>query len=227
MKPAIRIKICGMKSTDDIKKASICGADAVGFIVDVPVDTPRKINIQKAAELIHSVPLFMDSVLVIMPDSGVQAVSMVETVRPDIVQIHGNINADDLEYMKNRLDIPIVKTCSVPVGNSESSSGVICEFENTINNLKNQGLLDAILLDSKTDTKSGGSGTVHNWEISKTIMNNVDIPVILAGGLNPDNVKEAVQTVFPYAVDVASGVETNNTKDIDKIHRFIHEARNA
>ncbi|WP_292484905.1 phosphoribosylanthranilate isomerase [Methanohalobium sp.] len=226
MKHAIRIKICGMKSTDDIKKASICGADAVGFIVDVPVDTPRKINIQKAEELIHSVPLFMDSVLVIMPDSGVQAVSMVETVRPDIVQIHGNINADDFEYMKNRLDIPIVKTCSVPVGNSESS-GVISEFENTINNLKNQGLLDAILLDSKTDTKSGGSGTVHNWEISKTIMNNVDIPVILAGGLNPDNVREAVQTVSPYAVDVASGVETKNTKDIDKIHRFIHEARNA
>jgi phosphoribosylanthranilate isomerase len=215
-----------MKSTDDIKKASICGADAVGFIVDVPVDTPRKINIQKAAELIHSVPLFMDSVLVIMPDSGVQAVSMVEKVRPDIVQIHGNINADDLEYMKNRLDIPIIKTCSVPVRNSESL-GVICEFQKTINNLKNQELLDAILLDSKTDTKSGGSGTVHNWEISKTIMNNVDIPVILAGGLNPDNVREAVQTVSPYAVDVASGVETNNTKDVDKIHRFVHEARNA
>ncbi|MFP4654875.1 MAG: hypothetical protein ACLFMM_04245 [Methanohalobium sp.] len=70
MKHVTRTKICGMKSIDDIKMASRCGADAVGFIVDVPVNTPRKISTQKAMELVSGVPFFMDSVLVIMPESG-------------------------------------------------------------------------------------------------------------------------------------------------------------
>ena len=225
MKHITRTKICGMKSIDDIEMAARCGADAVGFIVDVPVNTPRKISAKKAMELVSNVSFFMDSVLVIMPESGDQVVSMVETIKPDLVQIHRDFSIEDLEYVKDHIDIPIVKTYSIKSGSSSNSFNEAQKIVEKVDNLNNKGLVDGILLDSRTDVKVGGSGTIHDWSISKTVVDNVDLPVVLAGGLSPDNVRNAVHTVSPYAVDTSSGVETNGRKDGDKICRFISEAR--
>ena len=220
-----RVKICGMRFVEDIELAVKCGADAVGFITDVPVDTPRKINTQTATELVFHVPLFVDSVLVIMPEDGEQAVGMIETVKPDVVQLHSGLGADELEFIRDNINAGIVKTFSVPVSTTDPSDKVVEQLINGINDLLDRDLADGIVLDSSKAGKVGGTGAAHDWSISRAIVEKVDIPVILAGGLKPGNVRDAVLQVFPYAVDTASGIETDGKKDGAKMCRFIKEAR--
>ena len=85
-----RIKICGIRSPEEIELAALYGADAVGFITEVPVESPRKLDSDTAASLVSEVPRCLDSVLVIMPENSSRALELIEKVRPDIVQIHSN-----------------------------------------------------------------------------------------------------------------------------------------
>ena len=219
-----RVKICGMKSAQDIELAVSCGADAVGFITDVPVETPRKIDLNTAAGLISKVPLFVDTVLVIMPNDAKHALKMIGAAKPDVVQIHNNLGVDELEIIRNNTAIGIVKTISIPT-NIKNSADTIDAVVKQVNDLTDRGLVDGILLDSSAAGKVGGTGAVHDWSVSRAVVEAVDVPVILAGGLNPDNVRDAVKSVLPYAVDTASGIETDGMKDEKKICRFIREAR--
>lgn len=216
-----RVKICGMKSQNDVRLAVNCGADAVGFITDVPVETPRKINLNTAAELISKVPLFVDSVLVIMANDAKHALEMIGAAKPDVVQIHNDLGVDELEIIRNNTATGIVKTISIPV-NTRGAADTIDAVVKQVNDLTDRGLVDGILLDSSAAGKVGGTGAVHDWSVSRAA---VDVPVILAGGLTPDNVRDAVKSVLPYAVDTASGIETDGMKDENKICRFIREAR--
>ncbi len=219
-----RVKICGMKSAQDIELAVSCGADAVGFITDVPVETPRKIDLNTAAGLISKVPLFVDTVLVIMPNDAKHALKMIGAAKPDVVQIHNNFGVDELEIIRNNTATGIVITISIPA-NTKGSTDTIDNVIKQVNDLTDRGLVDGILLDSSAAGKVGGTGAVHDWSVSRAVVEAVDVPVILAGGLNPDNVRDAVKSVLPYAVDTASGIETNGMKDEKKICRFIREAR--
>lgn len=219
-----RVKICGMKSIQDIELAISCGADAVGFITDVPVETPRKIDLNTAAGLISKVPLFVDTVLVIMPNDAKHALKMIGAAKPDVVQIHNDLGVDELEIIRNNTATGIVKTISIPV-NTKGSTDTIDAVVKQVNDLTDRGLVDGILLDSSAAGKVGGTGAVHDWSVSRAVVEAVDVPVILAGGLNPDNVRAAVKSVLPYAVDTASGIETDGMKDEKKICRFIREAR--
>lgn len=224
-KQAPRVKICGMKSAEDIELAVRCGANAVGLVTDVPVDTPRKIDTETATELASLVPLFVDCVLVIMPDDGEQAVEMIETVKPDVVQLHSDLSVDNLQFIRDNTGAGIVKTFSIPVITTSLAHETIEQVVNGINDLIDRDLADGILLDSSKAGKVGGTGAAHDWSISRVIVENVDIPVILAGGLKPYNVRDAVLQVHPYAVDTASGIETNGKKDGAKMCRFIKEAK--
>ena len=94
-----------------------------------------------------------------------------------------------------------------------------------VNDLTDRDIVDGILLDSSAAGKVGGTGAVHDWSVSRAVVEAVNIPVILAGGLTPDNVKDAVKSVLPYAVDTASGIETDGMKDEKKICRFVREVR--
>ncbi len=221
-----RVKICGMRSAQDIELAVSCGADAVGFITDVPVETPRKITLDTAAGLIAKVPLFVDTVLVIMPDNAKHALEMIRVAKPDVVQIHNDIGVGELEIIRNNTATGIVKTISIPA-NTKGSADTIDNVTRQVNDLTRHDLVDGILLDSSAAGKVGGTGAVHDWSVSRAVVEavEVDIPVILAGGLTPDNVKEAVKSVLPYAVDTASGIETDGMKDEKKICRFVREAR--
>ena len=87
------------------------------------------------------------------------------------------------------------------------------------------GIADAVLLDTASGGKTGGTGVVHDWELSSDIVRKASMPVILAGGLTPTNVRDAVKCVRPYAVDTASGVETQGKKDGKKLNDFIKNAR--
>ena len=213
-----RVKICGMRSAQDIELAVSCGADAVGFITDVPVETPRKITLDTAAGLIAKVPLFVDTVLVIMPDNAKHALEMIRTAKPDIVQIHNDIGIGELGIIRNNTATGIVKTISIPT--NTKGSATIDAVVKQVNDLTDRDIVDGILLDSSAAGKVGGTGAVHDWSVSRAVVEAVNIPVILAGGLTPDNVKDAVKSVLPYAVDTASGIETDGMKDEKKICRF-------
>jgi phosphoribosylanthranilate isomerase len=227
-----RIKICGIRSPEDIELAALYGADAVGFITEVPVESPRKLDSDTAASLVSEVPRCLDSVLVIMPENSSRALELIEKVRPDIVQIHSKLPFSELEIIKEKTDIPIIMTLSIPPqdevsGESAENSILVFDLLERVSMLEEASVVDSILLDTGKAGKPGGTGCVHDWTLSRRIAQETRLPLILAGGLKPENVQEAIRAVSPYAVDTASGVEACGKKDAVKIKSFIEEVRCA
>ncbi len=230
-----RIKICGIRSPEEIELANLYGADAVGFITEVPVESPRKLDSDTAASLVSEVPKSLNSVLVIMPENSGKALELIEKVRPDIVQIHSTLPLSELEIIKEKTDIPIIKTLSMPAQDETSGEEAekaektarISDLLEQVRLLEESAVVDSILLDTGKSGKPGGTGCVHDWTLSRKIAEESRLPLILAGGLKPENVQEAIRIVSPYAVDTASGVETCGKKDALKIKRFIEEVRCA
>ncbi len=212
----MKVKICGIRNERDLTVALNAGADAVGFITDVPVDSPRKISLPEASKLISKVPVFVTSVLVIMPENAEQAIKMIHAAEPAAVQIHNVMELSELKKIKGT-GVKLIKTLNVSPGTE------LNDLIKQAGRLK--GTVDALLLDTAVEGKSGGTGLVHNWDLSSELVLHAGMPVILAGGLNPENVRDAVKIVRPYAVDTASGVETDGRKDEKKILAFIDNSK--
>jgi len=212
---AVRVKICGITLKEDLDAAVAAGADAVGFVVGV-ASSPRNIALEKAEKLIRQVPPFVKSVLVSVP-RGIDEFETYQKLNPDAIQIHGeNLHA----AASVRLKIP----------NTLLIGAVNAHLANTLDVASRVSkLFDAVLLDSFANGRYGGTGIVHDWELSKRVKQAIHPkPLILAGGLNPENVAEAVRTVEPYAVDVSSGVELQpGIKDHKKILEFIKNAKDV
>jgi phosphoribosylanthranilate isomerase len=167
-----------------------------------------------------------------MPENSSRALELIEKVRPDIVQIHSMLSLPELEIIKEKTDIPIIKTLSVPAkdetsGEKVENSTLIFDLLEQVNLLEETAVADSILLDTGKSGKPGGTGCVHDWNLSRRIADETRLPIILAGGLRPENVQEAIRAVSPYAVDTASGVEACGEKDALKIKSFIEEVRCA
>ncbi len=240
VKVKTRTKICGIRSPEEIEIAALYGADAIGFITEVPVESPRKLDSETAAYLVSRVPEILSSVLVIMPENADKAVKLIEKIKPDIVQIHSRLPLIELEIIKEKTGIPIIKTLSVPAQDetfipvqeeaSGEKAGNLASFSNLLEEvslLEESEIVDSILLDTARPEKPGGTGYVHDWTLSRRISEETRLPLILAGGLKPENVREAIRAVSPYAVDTASGVEISGKKDAAKIKSFIEEVRCA
>src|SRR3989304_456172 len=211
----VRVKICGITRKEDLDAAAVAGADAVGFVVGV-ASSPRNIALEKAEKLIRQVPPFVKSVLVTVPKS-IDEFETYEKLNPDAIQIHGeNLHA----AASVRLKIP----------NTLLIGAVNANLANVLNVVSTTAkIFDAVLLDSFADGRYGGTGIVHDWELSKRVKQVIHPkPLILAGGLNPENVAEAVRTVQPYAVDVSSGVERQpGIKDPKKMADFVKNAKDV
>ncbi|ATU07729.1 phosphoribosylanthranilate isomerase [Methanohalophilus portucalensis] len=218
MQPATRVKICGMKSVDDIGIAVNCGADAVGFITEVPVDTPRNLDMKLSIELIKATPPFVTTVMVIMPESITHARKLVSNARPDMVQVHSTADRGLLTALQS-MHVRIIQKFSI------SDETKIQETIKIINDLAECNLIDAVILDTACSGGGGGSGLTHDWKISSEVAKNIPVPLIVAGGLNPKNVGECVDIVSPYGVDVSSGVELNGKKDLNLVCDFIESVR--
>jgi phosphoribosylanthranilate isomerase len=211
---SVRVKICGITREDDLAVAVAAGADAVGFLVGVP-SSPRNLTLERAERLLRQVPIFVDSVVVTAPQNIKGLVEICEGLKPTAIQIHGKKNFDASEIRERIKDTRLIKTVYVKTSSLN---------ETVIEDLKT---FDAVLLDSFTKGQYGGTGRIHDWTLSRQIKEAVaPLPVILAGGLKPENVKEAILTVQPYAVDVASGVELRPAvKDHKKIRAFVENAK--
>lgn len=208
------MKICGLTREEDLAVAIDAGADAVGFLVGVP-SSPRNLSLERAEKLLGKVPVFVDSVVVTAPKSVEWLLEVCEQLKPSAIQIHGKEQVDSSEIRRHTKNTRLIKTVYV----TEDALN-----EKVIENLKT---FDAVLLDSYSKGQYGGTGKVHDWKLSKQIKDAVaPVPVILAGGLKPENVKEAVLTVKPYAVDVASGVEASpGVKNHEKVRAFVENAK--
>ena len=208
------MKICGITREEDLAAAVAAGADAVGFLVGVP-SSPRNLTLERAETLLGQVPVFVPSVVVTAPQNINGLAEICERLKPTAIQIHGKKNFNASEVRDQIRHTRLIKTVYVTEDALNKTS---------IEELK---AFDAVLLDSFSKGQYGGTGRVHDWNLSKQIREAVaPLPLILAGGLKPENVKEAIQTVQPYAVDVASGVELRPAvKDHEKIRAFVENAK--
>ncbi|MDF9744257.1 phosphoribosylanthranilate isomerase [Natrinema salsiterrestre] len=208
-----RVKVCGLTTEADLEAAVDAGADAVGVICDVPVDTPREVSVDRAATLAAATPPFVTSVLVTMPASPEEAIELIEAVEPDAIQIHGGIRPGDLAYLRAKLDVDVLLAV-------DADDPSVAETYDDV--------VDALLVDTPGEDGGGGTGETHDWDLTRTATADLESPLILAGGLTPENVGDAVRTVEPFAVDVASGVEERGgVKDVDAVRSFVDRAKNA
>ncbi|WP_049935986.1 phosphoribosylanthranilate isomerase [Haloplanus natans] len=205
----VRSKVCGVTNEADLRAVADAGADAVGIITEVSVETPREVPPEHAADLVAAAPPFLSTVLVSMPDTATRAVELAGAVAPDAVQLHGDFDGEEIRYVRR-----------------EARADVIVALDAAANRVREyDGVADAILLDSTTESGAGGTGETHDWNAARALVDHLSTPVVLAGGLTPENVADAVRTVDPYAVDVSSGVErSGGEKDHDAVASFVRNA---
>lgn len=206
-----RVKVCGLTRKRDVTAAVDAGVDAVGAIVDVPVDSPREVAPDAARRLFEDVPPFVTTVLVTMPETVAGATDLVDAVGPDALQVHGGLSPSSVADLGTGVEADVI--VAVDATRPESAFAFA-------------DVADAVLLDSTDQWGAGGTGRTHDWDRARTLREQLDAPVVLAGGLTPEVVDRAIETVEPYAVDVASGVETSGgVKDHDALADFVTATR--
>lgn len=208
-----RIKICCISSEDEARMAIAYGADALGLVGKMP-SGPGPIEDELIASIARIIHPPLATFLLTSEQSAKGIIEHVRRVHTNTVQI-----VDELikgSYDQIRAAIPHLRIVQVIHVTGEESIEQALEISTHV---------DAILLDSgnpKAAVKTlGGTGNTHNWEISKEIVRQVSVPVFLAGGLHAGNVREAIETVSPFAVDVCSAVRTNGRLDALKLNAFI------
>ena len=202
-----RVKICGITNIEDAKVAENAGAYAIGLVFYK--DSPRYISINKAKEIVKNVTPLLNCVGLFVDEDKEEINNVLEQVDLDILQFHGQ----ESERACALYNKPYIKAIRM---NDEI---------NLIEEAEKYFSAKALLLDSYVEGVSGGTGKVFDWNM---IPRNLEKPIILAGGLNTNNVKDAINKVNPYAVDVSGGVEKEQgKKDPDKIKEFINETLNA
>ena len=207
MKP--RIKICGLTRLDDVRAAVDAGADAIGLVFYPR--SPRHVDLALAAELARAVPPFITIVGLFVNAEPAQVRQTLAAVPIHLLQFHG----DEDEAYCRQFDRPFVKAARVAPGID------LVQYAGAFPSAQ------AILLDAFVDG-FGGGGKVFDWTL---IPKNLKTPIILSGGLDPDNVAQAISRVRPAAVDVSSGVALNEgakgIKDAEKIRAFVAAVRAA
>ena len=200
----VRVKICGITNSEDAHAAVEYGADALGFVF---AKSPRQITKEQARDIIAELPPFVSPVGVFADEKADMIKEICDFCGIQTVQLHGN---EQPSYLKELEGYKLIKAFRV-------------KEEDDLKQLANYKP-HAFLLDSYVKGVMGGTGVSFNWEIARQAHKYGTI--ILSGGLTPKNVKEAIQMVKPYAVDVSSGVESSpGKKDKSLVKRFIANAK--
>ena len=198
-----RIKICGIKHLDDALKAVECGADAIGLIF--VEKSPRYVSLTEARVIAESMPPFVTVVGLFMNASAETVREALKVVPLNLLQFHG----EESPEFCDQFEVPYIKVLRM-----RDNANIVAFAQDYPN-------AAGILLDSYHKDTGGGTGQTFDWDL---IPGDVPLPLILAGGLNPENVASAIEMVKPYAVDVSSGVESEPAiKDHKKIEQFIKE----
>jgi phosphoribosylanthranilate isomerase len=205
----VRVKICGITKPEDAKLAAELGAHAIGL--NFYEQSPRCITPFAASELIRRLPPFVAAIGVFVNWADAPVVALCKALRLSAAQLHGDESPQIVERVSRY--IAVVKALRHGQG---SAAPDFSSFRG----------VSAFLLDSALSGQYGGTGATGNWHLARTAAQSHRI--ILAGGLTPENVGEAIRIVRPYAVDVASGVESRpGKKDPAKMHAFFEEVARA
>lgn len=208
----IKVKICCISSLQEAELAIELGASAIGLVSEMP-SGPGVISENLISEIASSVPKNIDTFLLTSKQSSKEIVEQLKRCKTNTVQIVDNLVSGSYSIIRN--EIPKIKIVQVLHVQNEKSIEDALKIENSV---------DAILLDSGNQNleikELGGNGKTHNWEISKAIVEQIKIPLYLAGGLNSQNIIEAITTVKPYGVDLCSSVRTNGKLDKQKLTEF-------
>lgn len=198
-----KVKICGLMNMEDALLATDSGADALGFIF---APSPRRIGPQKAADIIRALPPLVKTVGVFVDEKTERIKEIQAACGLDLLQLHGDESPEQCrELMPHSIKAFRLK--------EEPDLKSIEKYRGTVR---------AILLDTFQQGKSGGTGRTFDWSLAVKA-GKTGIPVILAGGLGPENIQEAITTVKPYAVDVNSGIEERPGKKSPELMRVLFE----
>ncbi len=202
-----RVKICGFTRPEDAVYAAKLGVDAIGLVFYPP--SPRHVGVAKAIEIVNKLPAFV-SVVALFVDEGENLINKVLTEVPiDCLQFHG----DETPEQCRMYGKPYMK--AVRVRGDTDIKTIAEEYHDA----------SALLLDAYHPGVKGGSGSGFDWEL---IPRDCSLPIVLAGGLTPENAAEAVNIVRPYALDVSTGVESDKgIKDAQKMAAFIRKTNQA
>ena len=202
-----RVKICGITRVEDALIAVAQGADAIGLVFYPP--SPRYVSPAQAAEIVNALPAFITVVALFVDASRTDVEAVLSQVNIDLIQFHGQETADECrQYGKSYMKAIRVK-----------SDTNLVQYTTEYSDAK------ALLLDTYAEGVPGGTGQVFDWTV---IPKNLSKPIVLAGGLDAENVEQAIRQVKPYAVDVSGGVEfKKGIKDAAKIAAFMRGVSNA
>ena len=204
----MRVKVCGITSLEDGLAAAEAGADALGF--NFYEKSPRYLPLKKAAEILRKLPPLVSRVAVFVNPTEAQVAQVLSSCRIDWMQMHGDEDFDFVSRFPLSMQIKAFRV------KDKKDIKAMLPFTGCA----------GFLLDAYSEAGFGGSGKRFNWDIAVEAKKKYGRPVILAGGLTAENVAEAVAKVKPWAVDVASGVESKpGKKDIQKVKAFIAAAK--
>jgi len=199
----VRTKICGITRVEDALAAVNAGADAIGLVFYAP--SPRHVSIEMAKRICIAMPPFVTIVALFVDEQRKQIETILQEVPVNLLQFHGEESEQDCLGFS----IPYIK--AIKVRGAKDVQCAEAEFKSA----------QAILVDTYKKGVAGGTGELFDWSLLPEVHAK---PLILAGGLKPENIQKAIRTVQPYAVDVSGGVELKKSiKDHEKISQFIKE----
>lgn len=213
----MRTKICGIRNESDLRIVLEAGADAIGLICGINHRSEDEVTPEVARSITRAVPPFVSTVLVTHRDTPDAILELADLTGVNTIQVHGIVTLDTLKQVKER------------AGSRKVLKAIHVSGEEAIEDaLEAAPHCDGLLLDSRSKDRLGGTGQTHDWSISRRIVEAVaaiGTPVILAGGLNPDNVAAAAEQVGPYGVDVNSGVDDDaGDKSPERCRAFVRGA---
>lgn len=206
MRPRVRVKICGVTAPAVAEAAAAAGADAVGLVF---AESRRRVTVAQAGQIAAALPPFVAAVGVFVDAPVEEVLALAHGIPLDVVQLHGEEPPEEVAVLRAQ-GLRVVKALRV---------GDRLDPED----LERYRGATAVLLDARAAGAAGGTGRPFAWGLVRGLSERM--PLVLSGGLTPENVTEALEIVRPYAVDVSSGVETDGRKDPEKIRAFIEAVR--
>jgi phosphoribosylanthranilate isomerase len=219
------VKICGNTNLEDAALAVELGADAVGFVFAA---SPRRVTLEQVAAITRHLPAGAERVGVFDDHDPESIAGVALAAGLTAVQLHGGFDEELLQRLGRRLagGIRIIQTLHWPVGQESAAAWIGGQVERILG----LGITGRVLIDSKVGAAGGGTGVAFDWTAAREVLPSATngVQLILAGGLRPDNVSQAIGQLRPWGVDVSSGVEAApGRKDPERLRHFIENARAA
>jgi phosphoribosylanthranilate isomerase len=220
-----RVKLCGLTSETDVALCADAGADALGFVVEYPLPVPWTLDRRRAADLMRGAAPFATRVAVVGGDAAT-VLAIAEATEPDALQLHLDEDEATVTAIKQGVagtGTRIVKAIRIRAGETPPAAEVLDAARRFLD-----AGADAILLDSKTAGRAAGTGIPVDWALAAEVAAGLGAPLVLAGGLTPENVAGAIETVRPHAVDVISAVEDAEHRKVpERVREFVAAVRSA